>query len=70
MAKANQKNQQPSEADLRKAFQGWRNALEGMEEKAEKSYMPILAKVFNLGQDVLKIYEDAFLSIHKNSKNK
>jgi len=63
------KNKQPTEADLKKAFQGWRNALEGMEEKANQSYMPLLAKVFNIGIDVLKIYEDAFLSMHnKNNK--
>ena len=64
------KEDKVSEADLQKAFSGWKKALKGMEEKAIQSYMPLLGKVFNMGIDVLQIYEEAFLSIHKSNKSK
>lgn len=47
---------------LTKGFDEWQNSLEKLQRNAEISFMPLLAKVFELAQEVLKVYRKGFLN--------
>jgi len=62
------KAKKPTREELEQSFEQWNNALEGLKAKAEQSFMPLLAKTFGFGQEVLKIYKQAFLNLHSRSE--
>lgn len=57
----------PTRKELEESFEQWNNALERLKAKAEQSFMPLLSKTFEFGQEVLKIYKQAFLNLHDRS---
>lgn len=59
MAKGNKK--ETSKQDVEKGFADWKKMLQELKENADKCYMPLLAKSFELSEDILKTYEKAFM---------
>jgi len=47
--------------DLEKGFDDWEKMLVELKEQADKCYMPLLAKSFELNIDIIKTYRKAFL---------
>ena len=58
------KKEKPKKEDLEQSFAVWDDALEGLKKKAEQSFMPLLAKTFELGQEALKIYKAAYMNLY------
>lgn len=72
MAKANKKSKKPkiTEAELNESFDAWEQALDNLKEKAEQSFMPLLAQMFEFGKGILDMYRKAYINVYNKQKEK